>query len=103
MLPGQQQLTLPYTGAERLVAGIARSPLQTGTGNHPHTHDFQRDAELVADSLTVCRPVITSGLQAMMHMDRTNHRQRLTLRQPRQRMQQNGGVETAGERHPPRR
>jgi len=83
VLPGQQQLTLPYTGAERLIAGIARSPLQTGTRRDPDPHHLQRNPQPLADGPAVRWPDLGCGLQTVVHVNGDNRRQRPIPGEPR--------------------
>ena len=61
-----------------------------------HVEDFERNAKARADRFAVRRPRVGRSLQAVMHVRRAQHEAALR-REPGEQMQQNGGIESAGE------
>ncbi|CAI8857898.1 Peptidoglycan-binding protein [Pseudomonas sp. IT-93MI4] len=62
---------------------------------------MQRNAQRIADRLTMFRPRIGRSLEAMVDMDGAERRQGMVFSEMRKQMQQDGGIETTGESHAP--
>ncbi|CAI8861654.1 hypothetical protein EMIT0215P_20185 [Pseudomonas serboccidentalis] len=101
MLPGQQHVTRLGQRGERRITRFPRRPFKAGAGLHRHPNDLQRNAQRIADRLTMLRPRISRRLEAVMDMDGAQRRQGMVLGEIGKQMQQDGGVETAGESDTP--
>ncbi|MNB89153.1 hypothetical protein D3C76_937300 [compost metagenome] len=103
VLGGQQDLIGQYHFGERVITRVPRRTLQTGTGLHLHLNDLQRDAQRSAHRTTMFRPRIGHSLKAVMNMDGAQRRQGFGFCEMCKEVQQDGGVQAAGEGDVPSR
>lgn len=77
--------------------GIPGRLFQAGTGRDLNMDDTELETQPITDRLAMLRPIISSGLQAMMDVHGAQWRGAMTTGVIGQQLQQDGGVEAAGE------
>ncbi|MNP50303.1 hypothetical protein D3C76_1445600 [compost metagenome] len=97
MLAGQEDFAGTQGSAESGVARITGALFDAGAGGDLHTDDLQFDAQIVAQALAMIRPGISRSLQAVVDVNGAQWRQGLLAGQGCQQVQEDGGVEAAGE------
>ncbi|MNF98158.1 hypothetical protein D3C84_810110 [compost metagenome] len=103
MLGAEQHISGSHLADESGIARIPRGPFEAGPGIDRHPQDPQRYSQLAADLLAVSRPSIGRGLQAVVDVDGGEGRQGFAPSEASQQMEQDGGVEPAGESDMPGR
>ncbi|BBH31603.1 hypothetical protein PBDP_1140 [Pseudomonas sp. St290] len=97
MLGGKQHFIAAERRHEGTITSVPGSALDAGAGLDLHAHYLKRYSKRVADRTTMVRPCIGHSLEAMMDVDSTQGRQGLVFCQGRKQVQQDGGIEAAGE------
>ena len=69
VLTCEQHLPSPEHLRECGIAGIPGRLFQAGTGRDLNMDDLELETQPITDRLAMLRPIISSGLQAMMDMD----------------------------------
>ncbi|MNN07301.1 hypothetical protein D3C81_1201250 [compost metagenome] len=101
---GSQQHFVGLNGfSEGVIPRIPSCTFKAGTRLHLHANHLQRHAQRSAHGTTMFRPRIGYGLKAVMHMDGVERRQGFGLGECCQKVQQDSGVEAAGEGDAPGR
>ncbi|CAI8712845.1 hypothetical protein EMIT0P228_100286 [Pseudomonas brassicacearum] len=97
MLGGKQHFIAVDRRYKGRVTRFPRGALDTGARAHLHSYHVQRHAQGRADRTTMVRPRLSYSLEAVMHMNSAQRGQGLALRKGYEQVQQDGGVEAAGE------
>ncbi|GFM52263.1 hypothetical protein PSCICE_35300 [Pseudomonas cichorii] len=103
MLSRQQYISFAQLLNEGCITRLTGRLLDTGARLHPHSHALKGNTEFQANLSAMLRPGIGSGLQAVMNMDGIQRRQALACGELSQKVQQYGGVQTAGKTDMPDR
>ena len=103
VLASQQDLTCLQGLREGRIAGITRALLEARPWGDLDIDDLQPDTQGVAQALAMRRPAVSAGLQAMMDVNRSNGREWLVMRGVDEHVQEDGGVQAAGEGDAPGR
>ena len=101
MLRRQQHFSARREPRESAIACLAGGTLQAGTDWHLDAKHLQRHPQRIAEGLTMLRPGVGRSLKPMMDMHGRKWGKAMVLRQIGEQMQEDGGIQTTGERHAP--